>query len=327
MDYAEHHANALLAEGGSLHEPELLGHGYERVSLAAARKNFSILAWQDRFGGWHYPTWQFDAKFSVRPDVVEILRLFRSRDSLYVISNVVFPLDSKYSLLDLIRSGKGGEAVTRVRAKLAEERSFEDLSPSQLAELKRRMKDFEDQTRYIVVSSLFRRAVSVYDISRNVYCHGQVEDGCLVKDRRIANAIAKQLRGKRKNFDLAVIAVRKTAKGYRALEDIRGVRGQKSWRPKFKTLDNTPVFVPIVPPDTRAGAVDAMLFAARHRKWLIEKLAGCEDRVVSKKLLLQKCKLTERQADAVLEMRLWSLTKVFVKELEQELRDEVARGS
>ncbi len=101
-----------------------------------------------------------------------------------------------------------------------------------------------------------------------MYCHGHISKGCLIKSRKIAAAVAKELQGKRKGkfSEMHVLAVRKTGSVFRALENLPGENGKGPWLPKFKTPDYIPMFVPIVPPDTRAGVVDAMLFAAKHRK-------------------------------------------------------------
>ena len=40
-------------------------------------------------------------------------------------------------------------------------------------------------------------------------------------------------------------------------------------------------------------------------------------------MFVERCKLTQREAEAVLEMRLWSLTRKVVKDLEDEMREAV----
>ena len=71
-----------MAKGGAWHEPELIRRGYTVEGLAGERKQFGLIAWQDRYGGWHYPKWQFDADGRILPEVRSILRLFRSRDAI-----------------------------------------------------------------------------------------------------------------------------------------------------------------------------------------------------------------------------------------------------
>lgn len=80
-----------------------------------------------------------------------------------------------------------------------------------MAELKRRVHDLDDPVRYVIVSSIFRRWSTVYDVANNVYCHEYIADGCLIKDRKLAQAIAKQLGDNRSRAsDLHVLPVVKT---------------------------------------------------------------------------------------------------------------------
>ncbi|PTY04565.1 hypothetical protein DB347_17780 [Opitutaceae bacterium EW11] len=322
MDLPEHHAPTLLAEGGSLHEPELLQRGWTKASLAAARRSYTIVAWKDHLGGWHYPRWQFDENFRVLPHAEELVKLLRSRDPLYVIATFVSRGGKgEKSRLQLIREGKGDVAVQELRATLEEEKEFDEFSPAQLKELKRRVAEVRDETRYVVVTSIFRGAAGVYDVTRNAYCHRSISEGCLIKSREVAEALAKQLRGTLKaRNDLHVITVCPSKGGYVTKETIPGGAGEKPWRPAFDILDDTPVFVPLAPTDARPGVLDAMLFALRHRAWLMEKLSECRDRRTATKLLVGGCRLAPGQAAAVLDMRFWSVTKSEQRALERELR-------
>lgn len=328
MRSPENFPNVVLAAGGAWHERELLRHGYTPESLAKARRGFSIVSWKDRFGGWHYPRWQFDPQMKVLPSIVKIVRLFRSSDSLYVMSQFLCPVASKKTLLELIRSGHGDKAVSLAEEVVREYRAEPKMTGRDLAELKRRLHEHDDPVRYIVVSSLLRGWAMVYDVANNVYCHEHVSEGCVIKDRKLAQAIAMQLRDNRSRpSDLHVLPIVKTKYGFRATEDIPGRKGQKPWRPRFRTPDDTSTFVPITIPDTREFFVDAMLFAAEHRDVIVRLVSGCADRSIASKLLVQKCQYTPRQAQAVLDMRIHSFTSKSVAALVDELRKSQALQS
>lgn len=191
-------------------------------------------------------------------------------------------------------------------------------SPKQTRELKRRLAEIDDPARYVVLSSLLPKWTLVYDVQRNVYGHNHVPDGAIIRDRKLAECIAKHLADGKRPSDLHVLSVRETKRGYRALEDIPGRKGEKPWRPKFHVSNDIPVFVPIVTPDTRKGIADAMLFVAEHREQLLARLDDCNDREAARKLLVDKCKVTPRQADAVLSMPLVSMTRTAIAHFEDE---------
>jgi hypothetical protein len=322
---AENFPNTVLAEGGAWTQSELLRRGYTRATLAKARKDFAIIAWSDRFGGLHYPRWQFDERFQVIPAIAEILSILRSRDELYVMGQFLSRYPSRKSLLELIRSGRGKKAVDLARARREEEKQWDEISPAHVAELKRRIKEVEDPVRYVVASPLFRRTLLVYDVAENHYTHGDISAGSLIKDRKLAEAVASYLSRKRKRGDFQIVPVRAHKKGYRALEDIPARKGEKSWRPHFKIVDDTPEFVPITAADTRESFVDAMVFAGEKRKWIAEALSECSNRKEAVDLLSQRCKLSRPQAEAILEMRLWGYTNKAKTDLVKELRDAVMR--
>lgn len=319
MNIPEKHPILVLAEGGAWHEADLLRQGYTIERLAKARKTFGIVSWRDRFGGWHYPRWQFDAELNVLPSVVEILRLLRSFDSLYVLGQFLRPIARKKTLIQMIRSGRGDKAVALVREEVRQIRAEPRMKPEDLKELKRRVHELRDPVRYVVVSTLLRGWTMVYDVANNVYCNDHVSEGCLIKDEPLAKTIAKQL-GEKRRSDLQVLPVRKTKAGFRALASLPGGRGHKPWRPRFPKPDNTPVFVPIAPSDTRESFVDAMLFAAENRDEIMKFLSECRDRRAAHQQLVKKCGLSPRQAEAVLEMRLHTMTQKSIEELKDELR-------
>lgn len=324
MVNAENHPQVVLALGGAWHEPELRRQGFSSDSLAAARKRFGILAWQDRFGGWHYPKWQFGADGRVLREVAAILRLFKSRDTLYVMSQFLYLNDGHQSLIELTRSGRGAQAVALATERVRELRAEPRLPPGEIATLKRRLRELRDMTRYVVVSSFLRRWALVYDVVGNNYCHEHISAGCLIKDKRMAEAIASQLRDGKRKSDLHVLPVRKTNAGYRALGDIPGSRKEEPWRPRFHTPDTTPVFVAITPAGTRESMVDAMLFGAQHREAILGLVSKSPDRRAAQKLLVEKCGLSPLQAQAILDLRFASMTKTAIDELTEELRTSVA---
>ncbi|MSU60243.1 MAG: hypothetical protein EXS35_19080 [Pedosphaera sp.] len=326
MDTPERHPQVVLAKGGAWHEPELIRRRYTSDSLAKARRTFGILAWRDRFGGWHYPKWQFDEDGKVLPQVVEILRLFRSSDVLYVMSQFLFAVAPDKALIELIGSGRGDKAVTIATKRVREISAEPKLSRKQLDELRLRMNELRDPARYVVVSSLLPGWAMVYDVANNVYCHQHVSEGCLIKDRTLADAIAQQLGTGRRNSDLHVLSVRKTKAGYRALENLPARRSGKPWRPRFRVSRAMPVFVPITASGTRESFVDAMVFAAQHREELLRLFAQCPDRKFARAQLVKKCRVSPQQAEAILEMRLHMMTRKSVEELVDELRAAVGVG-
>lgn len=320
----ENHPQVVLAMGGAWHEPELRRQGFTSDFLAAARRRFDILAWQDRFGGWHYPKWQFDTEGRVLRDVAAILRLFKSRDTLYMMSQFLYPDDGHKPLIELILSGRGDEAVALATERVRELRAEPRLPPGVIATLKRRWRKHRDTTRYVIVSALFRRWALVYDVAENSYCHEHISAGCLIKDKRMAEAIASQLRDGKRKSDLHVLPVRKTKGGYRALADIPGSRKEEPWRPRFHTSDTTPVFVAITPAGTRENMVDAMVFGADHREAILSLVSKCPDGSATRNVLVAKCGLSTLQAQAILDLRLASMTKAAMDELTEELRKSVA---
>ncbi len=324
MVVAENHPQVVLALGGAWHESELRQRGLSSRFLAAARKRYDILAWQDRIGGWHYPKWQFATDGSVLREVTAILRMYRSRDALYVMSQFLYSEQGHMPLIELIQSGRGDEALAISRERVREFRAERRLPPAEIATLKRRLSEHRDTTRYVVVSSFLSRWAMIYDLAHNAYCHGHISDGCLIKDKRLAEAIASQLRNRKRKSDLHVLPVRKTKRGYRALADLPGDRDGKSWRPRFRTPDTTPVFVAIAPEGTRENIVDAMLFGVHHREAILRLLTNSRSRKAAKEVLVAKCGCSSLQADAVLDLRLSSMTKPATDELTGELRKSVA---
>lgn len=70
----------------------------------------------------------------------------------------------------------------------------EPLSRSQLRELRRRIRDVEDRTRYLLVSAFTRRFVLYYDVSNDTFAMNAPSSGTLFKRRTAAIAIQRLLR-------------------------------------------------------------------------------------------------------------------------------------
>lgn len=327
MDYAENHARVVLARGGAWREAEMIRRGYTVGELTRERRGCGLIAWRDRYGGWHYPKWQFGPDGRVLPEVRSILRLFRSRDSLYVMSQFLVPNDRGKKLIDLILGGHGAAAVAAAEKEAEEVRLEPRLKREDVAELNRRLREMRDPVRYVVVSSFGSRWATVYDPTENVYCHQHVCDGCLIKDRRIAEAIASSLDERVRTPHHHVLPVRRTRGIFRALEDIPATRSSKRWRPTFRTPNCNPTFVPITAPGTRGNHVDAMVFAARNRDKILAAVGSCKDRITARKKLVRMFHVSERLADTILEMRLFMLTRKSVDTWIEELKQSVRTGT
>lgn len=69
----------------------------------------------------------------------------------------------------------------------------EPLTPGQMRELRRRSADFDDPTRYLLVSRLGPRFVLYYNVSDDVYAWKDPRGGTLFKRRKAALAVRKFL--------------------------------------------------------------------------------------------------------------------------------------
>jgi hypothetical protein len=323
MDFAENHHRVVLAGGGAWHEPELIRRGYTAAGLARDRKQFGLIAWQDRYGGWHYPKWQFGADGQVLPEVRSILRLFRSRDALYVMSQFLFPNDEGKTLLALIRKGRGATAIAAAKKVVDEIRAEPKLHRKDAAELERRLRDMRDPVRYVVVSSFSAKWAMVYDVAENVYCHQHIAGGCLIKDRRVAAVIARSLDDKARTPHHHVLPVRRAKGGFCSLEDLPATRYSKRWRPSFRTPKSNLEFVAITESGTRENHVDAMVFAARHRDRILQAIGHSKDRIAARKRLTRTFRIPETLAETILELRLFAMTRKSVAELIDELKQAV----
>ncbi len=107
------------AEAGALSQTRLMKRiGVSEEELRRRRDSFTIVYWTNSQGRSWYPKWQFDGEFQVLPDVRRILRLLRTHDTLHVLATFLVPAigDAGVSPLQLIREGRGADAVAFVRS-------------------------------------------------------------------------------------------------------------------------------------------------------------------------------------------------------------------
>jgi hypothetical protein len=113
------------------------------------------------------------------------------------------------------------------------------LSKHEIALLKKRCADFDNPTRYVIVSPFSRRFCLYYVPCDDVFAMNDLRENSLFKLRSHAEAITKLLNRRRNKksgrTNLQVIAVKKTPKGFRFLEDIIDPwRAKKCWKPILK---------------------------------------------------------------------------------------------
>ncbi len=90
-----------------------------RQALRERRDTFAVVYWTDAKGCCHYPKWQFDADLQVLPPVRAILALLRTHDTVRVLTTFLVPSigEPGTSPLQLIRAGRGKEAVVAIRSR------------------------------------------------------------------------------------------------------------------------------------------------------------------------------------------------------------------
>ena len=330
---AESHPELKTAEGGAWTTPEMIQRGIPLADLARRRRRFELVYWRDRFGGYHYPKWQFDRTMNVRAEVTEILAVFRTHDTMRVLTWFVQPVaPGCQSLLDLIRAGRGPRAVALVREEEQRNANVPPLSRRAVAELRRRARDCEDPTRYVIASMWTRKLATFFDAAQGVYVLNEITDTCLFRRREHAAAVARALdRGKRRgSLRHAVVAVTKTARGIRLLEPLHDPFDRKRrFSPRLRTRGaaRPPRLVPIAPAGTRAHIVEAFVFALEHREALHGMVAKARSRPAARRSLIREGGLSAAQADAVLDLRWWQSTRAVQQEFEVELQDLLHRES
>jgi hypothetical protein len=73
------------------------------------------------------------------------------------------------------------------------EEDVEPLSPAQMRELERRIRDSNDPIRYMLVSEFTRRFILYYNVSDDVYVMNDPSGGTLFKRLKTAQSVKKLL--------------------------------------------------------------------------------------------------------------------------------------
>lgn len=322
----ELNAELKTAEGGAWCTGEMMQRGITAEDLVRRRRGFQIAYWKDRFGGYHYPKWQFDRTMRVLPEVGRILMLFRTHDTMRVLTWFVRPVATRSkSLLDLIRAGHGERAVALVRREEETNASVPPLSRGAVAELRRRMKDIEDPMRFVIASVWTRKHVTFYDVGEGVYSLSDITPTCLFRRRAHAETIAKLLDGRKRGGLMRhiVVAVKKTSSRIRLLETLPDPRdSERRFKPRLRTPDaaRLPVLVPLAPPNSRAHFVESFLFAVENHEAVIEQIASARSRRDARSRLIRECQLSPQQAEAMLELRLGHFTRTEARRHKRELQ-------
>src|SRR3990172_5792303 len=119
-----------------------------------------------------------------------------------------------------------------------DEAEFPPLSAKEIAELKRRVDDLRDPTRYVIVSAFSRRFCLYYCPEDGNYIMNEIPERAMFKRKAEAVAVAKVLdRGRRKRVkkSLQVIDVRKTKGGGRVLEEVADPWNRRErWKPVLR---------------------------------------------------------------------------------------------
>ena len=106
----------------------------------------------------------------------------------------------KYDLSGATRARSAQRAQGRTMPRLSGSASSrrddwddEALTPAQIRELKRRVADLDDPTRYLLVSRLGPRFALYYNVSDDVYAMNDPRGGTLFKRRDAAVAVKRML--------------------------------------------------------------------------------------------------------------------------------------
>lgn len=84
----------------------------------------------------------------------------------------------------------------RATEKSREETEFAPLTPAQLRELNRRVRDADDRTRYMIAGVMSSRFVLYYDVTDDVYAMNKPGGATLFKRSQAARAVLKLLGGR-----------------------------------------------------------------------------------------------------------------------------------
>jgi predicted XRE-type DNA-binding protein len=112
------------------------------------------------------------------------------------------------------------------------------LTKAQIAELERRVKDIDDPTRWVVVSTILPRTFLAYVPSSGMFVGDEIPGAALFKRKAEAEAVLRVLEGRRskKSRDLQVLEVKQTKQGVRVVQKVvdffrtPGSRGQSGFK-------------------------------------------------------------------------------------------------
>ena len=169
----------------------------------------------------------------------------------------------------------------------------------------------------------------VYDPATHFYGIGHVPRTSLVKDKGVAQAVARHLARGRKRTDMQVLRVKPGAKGIRALETVRPQFGSRARRrpflPRFTMGDSIPTFVPITPAGGRERLVDAILFFLENQDRLLPLVSSARSRTSAVNTLVRRCALSHPEAEAIMDLRLGQAPRESIGIFRAELREAVLR--
>ena len=94
-----------------------------------------------------------------------------------------------------VRSPKQRGAASRMAKSRQSDSIDDELTPSQIRELRRRMADFDDVTRYLLVSQMGPRFALYYNVSDDVYAMNNPRGATLFKRLEAALAVKALLGG------------------------------------------------------------------------------------------------------------------------------------
>jgi len=111
----------------------------------------------------------------------------------------------------------------------------EPLSKQAIRAIRKYIADSKDPIRYVIVSPIVPGCCLFYKPSDAVYYPNRIHPHCLFKRKTEAQAVAKVLNGSKRKEDVQVIAIRKTKKGFRILDQVNTPEHpKKKWKPKIQ---------------------------------------------------------------------------------------------
>lgn len=97
------------------------------------------------------------------------------------------------------------------------------MSKSNVIELKRRIKDLHDQTRYLVVSQILTMKL-FYCVSTHTYVMNRINNGTRFKSLDVAKSVAITLREKKDNLKPLEVWQVKESKSKKTVKFIRKIK-------------------------------------------------------------------------------------------------------